>query len=652
MSATEDDLFFERRFLDTYAGTIISDPATAIVELVANCWDAYATEAWIVWPDLETDRQFSIRDNGKGMTRDEFKFIWRAMSYDRVSRFGTTTEPPDGLEGLVREVFGRNGKGRFASFCFSSEYLVSSWRDGAKFTCRVKRSPIKPFVIEDVELIESGVEGHGTEIAGCGDISQVGLDDVGARDIIGGRFLANPAFKVYLDNKQITFADISDQSLSTHPLNIPGVGTVTIHHIDTRRTDRTTKQHGIAWWVQRRAVGECSWRGSDVERVLDGRSSEAKRYTFIVEADFLNAANAVKEDWSGFHEENPVWRKVQPLVQQRIKGIIDDNNSAAREGKRSAVFERVGGAVNALPPLGKDRVTSFVNEVVDSCPNFGEQEIVQLTSILTKLEKSKSLYGLLDVLHTHGPDDYDALHDMLKKWTIGLAKIVLDEIQTRLHLINELKAKLSKPGVDEVHELQPIFTKGLWMFGAEFETIEFTSNRGMTTVIQQLFGGKNGRGSRNRPDFVVLDDCSIGLYARSSYDEEYNEDGIEHLVIVDLKTTGLSLGSKEKEQVWKYVKELRSKGCIAPTTKVDAFILGDLIELGEAEPRKEGDRVKIAPLLYDTIVRRAEKRLLNLYSRVQEAPFLAEQKRELSTFLDDIPVIQPDLLEPKMANAT
>lgn len=77
-----------------------------------------------------------------------------------------------------------------------------------------------------------------------------------------------------------------------------------------------------------------------------------------------------------------------------------------------------------------------------------------------------------------------------------------------------------------------------------------------------------------------------------------------------------------------------------------------LIEPGEAEPRKEGGRVKIAPMLYDTIVRRAEKRLLNLYSKVQEAPFLAEQKKELSTFLDDIPVIQPDLLEQKMANAT
>jgi len=639
------DLFFETRFLDSYAGSIMTEPATAIVELVANGWDAYATEVEILWPDAETEKQFVVRDNGHGMTLEEFRFIWRAMSYDRVKRSGLTTEPPSNLDGLPRPVFGRNGKGRFASFCFSSEYLVTSCKDGAKFTCRVKRSPTAPLVIELIEYIESGIESHGTEIRGCGEIAQIGLDEAGARDIIGSRFLAEPAFKVHLNGRQISFSDISSQSLSTTTLAIPGIGEVTIHHIDTRKADKTTKQHGIAWWVQRRAVGDFGWRGSDVDRILDGRSSEAKRFTFIVEADFLNQANAVKADWSGFEDENTTWKNVQLAVQQRIREIIDQTNQAARESKRTSVFDRVGGAVNSLAPLGKDRVTTFINEVVDNCPNFGEQEIIQLTTILTKLENSKSLYGLLDVLHRQSSDDYDALHEMLTEWTIGLAKIVLDEIQTRLRLIEELKRKLEEPGVDEVHELQPLFTKGLWMFGAEFESIEFTSNQGMTKVIQNLFGIKGGRGSRNRPDFVVLDDGSIGLYARSSYDESFNEDGIEHLVIIDLKTTGLAIGSTEKEQIWKYVKELRSRGHLRMTTKVDGFILGDRIEEGEGQPRIEGDNVRITPLHYDTIVRRAEKRLMNLYSKVQTAPFLEEGRASLEQFLEPVPVQQAQLLD-------
>ena len=53
-----------------------------------------------------------------------------------------------------------------------------------------------------------------------------------------------------------------------------------------------------------------------------------------------------------------------------------------------------------------------------------------------------------------------------------MAKIVLDEIQTRLKLISELKIKIEMKGIDEVQQLQPLFEKGLWMFGPQFESIE------------------------------------------------------------------------------------------------------------------------------------------------------------------------------------
>lgn len=646
----QEGLFYEDRFLESWAGSIITNPSTAIVELVANCWDAYATEVNISWSDIKAERQFSISDNGIGMTRDEFKFIWRAMSYDRVTRHGTTSNPPPGVEGLPRPVFGKNGKGRFASFCFTTEYLITSRKDGQEFTYRVHRKPDNPLVLEEVAFIDKGVVGHGTVIKGSGVIPKIALTDDQARELLSSRFLANPAFKVFLNKKKITFNDIAATSLDIFKLDIPGAGTVKIYHIDALKADKTTKQHGIAWWVLNRAVGECKWRGSDVERILDGRTEKAKRFTFIVQADFLNKVGAVKDDWSGFHEENETWGVVRPAVQDKIKEIIFQASSTEREAKRSSVMEKIGSTVNALPLLSKDRVRTFVNEVVDTCPNFGEQEILQLSSILTKLEKSKSRYGLLEVLHNQDPNDLDALHEVLTKWTVGMAKLVLDEIENRLRLINELKIKLQVVGIDEVHELQPLFEKGLWMFGAQFESIEFTSNKGMTAVMRQLFGDKKAKGTRNRPDFVVLPDSSVGFYARPSYDEDYNEDGVEHVVIVDLKTTGLPLGSVEKEQVWKYVKELKAKGHIKKTTRVDGFVLGDVIEAGEDDPIKHGEEVKITPMLYGTILKRAEKRLHDLHSKVKEAPFLLEQQEELKSFMEPIQVKQEDMLESAAVN--
>ncbi|WP_247360343.1 ATP-binding protein [Ralstonia pseudosolanacearum] len=641
-------LLYDERFLESYAGAIITDPATAIVELVANCWDAYGTEVNITWPDTQLERQFKITDNGHGMTRDEFQYIWRTIAYNRLSSGGATTVPPDDVQGIPRLVFGKNGKGRFASFCFASEYLITSRKNGQEFVCRVHRTATDPLVLEEISFKDKGVKGHGTEIVGNGTIPRLMFTPEKARELIGSRFLANPAFKVKLNGSEITFNDIPDL-LSKSEVDVEGYGKAIILHIDTKKADKTTKQHGLAWWVQSRAVGQCKWSRSDYERILDGRTSEAKRFTFIVQADYLNAHDAVHGDWSGFKEENEAWNKTREAVQDRVRQIIFDASKAERDTRRSAVIEKIGTTMNTLSPVSKDRVESFVNEVVDTCPNFGENEIVQLSSILAKLEQSKSRYGLLDLLHKCEPNDYDTLHDILKEWTIGMAKLVLDEIQNRLKLIGELRSKLKQVGVDEVHELQPLFERGLWMFGAQFESIEFTSNKGMTNVIKTIFKDEDGKGTRNRPDFVALPDSSVGFYARASYDENHDEDGVEHLVIIDLKTTGLALGSKEKDQVWKYVKELREKGYLKKYTRVDGFVLGDKIEYGENEPTTHGEEVKISPLLYDTILIRAEKRLLSLHSKVKDAPFLLEQQEALKKFLEPVEVVQQEFAEVAVA---
>ncbi|WP_320188503.1 ATP-binding protein [Agrobacterium rosae] len=639
----DQSLLYDERFLATYAGSIINDPPTAIVELVANAWDAYATDVKISWPNQKDDQGFEIVDNGHGMTRDEFQHIWRTIAYNRIAHGGQKVSPPADVKGEPRQVFGKNGKGRFASFCFADEYLITSRKNGQEFVCRVHRTDIEPLVLDEVSFTPEGVVGHGTKIVGRGSIRSPRLTEEKARETIGSRFLANPAFKVSINGRPIMFSDIPDL-ISESEVDVDGLGTVKILHIDAKKSDKSTKQHGIAWWVQNRAVGSCKWSGSDYERVLDGRTSEAKRFTFIVKADFLNEKDAILEDWSGFKDDNAVWQVTRMVVQDRIRQLIHDIGKGERQKTKSAVIETHGNSINRLSPVSKERVSSFIEEVVEKCPNFGETEVSQLTGILTKLEQSQSRYGLLELLHNCEPTDYDKLHEILSQWSVGMAKIVLDEIQTRLKLINELRFKTKKVGIDEVHELQPLFERGLWMFGPQFESIEYTSNVGMTKVIQKLFNLPEGRGSRSRPDFVVLPDGSVGVYGRPSFDDEFEQDGIDHVVIIDLKTTGLPLGSKEKDQVWGYVKELRKKGVLGSHVKVNGFVLGDQIASGETETTRHGDTVNIAPMLYSTILARAEKRLLTLHERVKDAPFLAKQREELQRFLEPVEVQQAEMI--------
>ena len=97
--ADNDQLFFDGRFLERHAGIIIADPAVAIVELVANAWDAWATEVDVFkyGRSVAMAQDFSIRDNGKGMTEAQFRRRWMTIDYNRLNDEGKTSEPPQEL---------------------------------------------------------------------------------------------------------------------------------------------------------------------------------------------------------------------------------------------------------------------------------------------------------------------------------------------------------------------------------------------------------------------------------------------------------------------------------------------------------------------------------------------------------------------------
>ena len=101
----------------------------------------------------------------------------------------------------------------------------------------------------------------------------------------------------------MTFDDVPTGSIQKAVVEVPSFGTVHITMIDSQKVDRTTRQHGIAWWVRSRLVGTPGWVGFDHERILDGRTSGAKRFQFIVSADLL--LDAVRPDWSGFATDHP-----------------------------------------------------------------------------------------------------------------------------------------------------------------------------------------------------------------------------------------------------------------------------------------------------------------------------------------------------------
>jgi len=263
-------------------------------------------------------------------------------------------------------------------------------------------------------------------------------------------------------------------------------------------------------------------------------------------------------------------------------------------------------------------------------------EVSQVASILANLEKTSSKYGLLGKLEALAPGELDDLDKILSDWSVAVAKTALDELQTRLALLSQLDRKLRDESSSELHDLQPLFESSLWVFGPEFESIEYTSNRSMASVVRSLIDPNHRADfSRNRPDFVVIPTGSLGIYSKDRYGHDHDVCGVDGLVVVEIKRPGIVIASDEKSQAWKYVKELLQTGYIDERTKVHCFVLGSARDPTEGV-RQEGN-VVIEPMTYDVFIRRAEARMMNLRKKLANAPFLSG--RLFTPIINDGPLV-------------
>ncbi len=617
---------FGTDFLHDHVGQIIDDPAVAVVELIANCYDAGADKVTVVWPDLP-GKMLSIADNGTGMTAQEFEKRWKTLAYDRVAEQGTQVIFPPGVGKAKRTAFGHNGKGRFSPLCFADEYQVETWKDGSCTTATIQMASggAVPFLLKIQK--EKAKLGHGTCVSAVARKYILPSDSV--RELIGFKFAVDPSFVITVNGEAVKLLSLS--RLSSQTFEVDGHGTITVHRLDPLRQERTMRLKGIAWWVNRRMVGEPSWDGLDGPgQYLDGRTSEARRFSFVVEADLLSGET--KPDWTGFKETPKVAavrKSVHSLIADELRGLM----ASDRKTLKKSAIQQNRYLIKQLPPMSQKQIGQFIDEVQEQCPHVTPKDLSRTIKILGKLEQGRSGYDLLRQLAACSPEDLDTWNSLMQLWTATSAEIVLSELARRLTVLKELQEIIRDKRADELHELQPLFERGLWMFGPEYESVEFTSNRSMTTIVRDFFQRYGVDASRSRPDFVVLPDGSVGLYCADEFTNG-EVSGTRKILIVELKRGGFCLTQRELDQARDYAKELRTSGCAQPTTEIEAYVLGASLE-STLQEMKIGDRTLIRPYPYDLILNRAHARTFNLQKRIQETKPEVKQDEEIRDALAD-----------------
>lgn len=509
------------------------------------------------------------------MTKTQFKHRWKTFNYDRLQEQGAEVEFPPEVRGIKRTPFGQSGKGRHAPFCFADSYSIESWRDGKALRGSVSKTSggSMPFTIGEIEEFDRS--GHGTNITASIERNRIKDEDI--VQLIGSKFLIDPSFKIAVNGIAVELLALEGVEITT--LDINPHGQITIHFIDTSEHSRTGKLRGITWWVNRRMVGEPTWdRLDDEGAYLDGRREEAKRFSFIVEADIMK--KEVKSDWRDFHADQKsqvVRETVHRFVLNKLQALL----ARSRRVRKLEALENSRRLLNELPTISQVTVSRFIDEVQERCPSISDRDLNYTVEILARLEESRWQYDLLKRLAECSPGDLDTWAMIMKEWTASTADLVLSELQRRLRLIERMQQLVEDPEADELHQLQPLFERGLWIFGTEYEAVDFRSNRGLNEVIRNFLGKADGAGAieedycppNKRIDLIALPDRSIGIYSADSYlDGEVS--GIRKVLIVELKKGAFKLTQKEVDQARDYAKEIKRSGRVQRETEVEVIVLG------------------------------------------------------------------------------
>jgi hypothetical protein len=602
---------FEDDYLLRELGQVAHVPQVALTELVANAWDAGATRVDLILPG-EIGGTLTVTDNGHGMTPAQFRKRWMTLRYDRLKHQGPNVEFPAGRYARPRRAYGRNGVGRHGLLCFADTYEVQTWRDGvlATFVVGTESGP-SPFVLRSETLGQR--EGSGTQLSVRVMRKLPDADEI--LTVLAARFVHDPEFEIRVNGVQRSFSEIEGR-VSEEVLDLGAGRRATVIVIDSTRLNHSSVHQGIAFWVQRRLVGSPSWSIGQIAS-FDGRTRFARRYKVIVDTEGLEPGVDVAEDWTAFRATDAV-RDLYKAVAEHIGKVAQDLVTEIVEAASEDALVQNRTELASLGQGARLEVAEFTKVVAQAHPTISPDFLATAVKAVIHLEKTKSGAALLQKLSALPPDDITGLDRLLAEWTVKDALRVLDEIDSRIGVIETIRRLADDPQTDELHTLHPLILRSRWLFGPEFESQEYCSNATLKTVARELFKSAEAQfiDEKHRPDIVVLPDKTTwqmtGIESFDPVDPTLTR--MQHVLVIELKKGGFELTRKEINQADGYVQDIAASGALSGSPFVCAWVVGQKIAAGVERDKQLGNPPygRIRAATFGSLVDTANARLLKL----------------------------------------
>ncbi|MBP2133985.1 hypothetical protein J2128_001951 [Methanomicrobium sp. W14] len=608
---------FEENYLVRTLGQLVKRPDLALTELVANAWDAGASKVMITIPKNEGEL-LVVEDDGTGLTPEEFRKRWMTLGYNRIAHQGKEVIFPPGRE-EKRKAYGKNGIGRHGMLCFNDEYTVITCSKGTKTIFTITTSNEEhPFIIKNEKKEVSDKHGTRLEVSVIQNLPKTNF----IIDTISARFLHDPKFTITINGNTAT--------LEKHPGIIKSVKleinkdiSLEIFLLESGIAHSKILYQGIAFWQDNRLVGDPSWiLGKN--QVIDGRTKFAKKYSVIIKTNDLS--EYVKEDWSGFIK-NSEMDHIYEKVAEQIHNWFFEISSEYVSDTRDKVYDEYSDKISNLSRQGKYEVDEFINHIAADTYTIPLNTQSKIFGAFINLESSRSGKELLQKLSVMAEEDIDDLNRLLEQWTVKDALSVLDEIDRRISVIEAIDKLSGDKDVDELHVLHPLITEARWIFGPEFDSPEYTSNKSIKTAVKTIFKTDTKDlkipNLQKRPDLVLLSDSTFSITGTQILNDKTNLYETNRLLIIELKKGKSRLKRKERSQALDYAEDFIGLKSLIGNPFIKIFLVGHIIdeELTTSSQDLNRDNVMRGTLTittYSQLIDTATKRLFRLREHLEE----------------------------------
>lgn len=577
------------RLLDHIGLAMYSSLPKALSELIANAYDADATEVKVAIPKLISKKsEIVISDDGNGMSEEFIR-----QSYMKIgpnNRKGKEKSPR-----LKRPLIGSKGIGKLAGLGIANIMCIETVNNGlkCKFEINRKKLDIKSKSLEAIDIpliVEKTKESNGTTIylkellhhvSTMRDedlraffVKEFGFPEKFSIFVNGQRYSAEdvPGKKIEVKDKIGNYGEISGKiTIAKEPRDVNKPAGI-ITKVRGRRVLGPTlfdiNSHGHQYRVAERIIGEIE------VPFLDPEKPESKLDEFII---------STSRD--GFNLNHPKFIAYKNWIENKLIEISRNlEKEQADERKRKLLQNKnVQSALKKFPKEVQEKIKKLIEEVISKLNELSQKDAVTIIDLLIRSMESNEIVGILRKLEEADPKDIQKLANILETWGIYEITSTAEHLRYRLSIINKFEEVIGNISSLEYKDIHKLLEKNLWLLNDNYTL--YASNSSLKTILKNKLDKKFEEHAKDRPDIIL-------------------KTLIDKVLIIELKRPSHRIVSTDFAQVSKYKTIITS---IKPSAKlIECYLIGS--EFDEAVRNPEYEKISIYLKSYSEIVQEAKER--------------------------------------------